>query len=59
MLDWVNEWGVEDMGLSSAHYYEVRVLLFPELQAAFLHEKTPAQALADYEKAAHAILSAP
>lgn len=59
VLDWVNEWGVEGMGLSSPHYYEVRVLLFPELQAAFLHEKTPAQALADYEKAANGVLSAP
>lgn len=59
VLEWMQTRGVEDMGLSSPHYYEVRVLLFPQLQAAFLHEKTPAQALADYEAAANAVLAGP
>ena len=55
--EWIKEYGVEDMGLSSPTYAEVRVLLQPELQAAFLGKKTPEQALADYEKAANEVLS--
>lgn len=54
---WVQEHGVEDMGLSSPTYAEVRVLLQPELQAALLGEKTPEEALASYEENANAVLS--
>lgn len=55
--EWIQTYGVEDMGLSSPHYAEVRVLLPPQLQAALLAQKTPEQALADFEAAANAILS--
>lgn len=54
---WIQTHGVEDMGLSSPTYAEVRVLLQPQLQAALLGQKTPAEALADYERNANAILS--
>ena len=57
VAEWIDKYGVEDMGLSSPTYSEVRVLLQPELQAAFLGKKTPEQALADYEKAANEVLS--
>jgi multiple sugar transport system substrate-binding protein len=53
----IRERGIEDMGLTSPHYYQVRVLLYPQIQAALLHKKTPAQALADYEKAANRVLA--
>ena len=54
---WIQEHGVEDMGLSSPTYAEVRVLLQPELQAALLGAKTPEEALADYEEKANAVLA--
>jgi multiple sugar transport system substrate-binding protein len=54
---WIQEYGVEDMGLSSPTYAEVRVLLQPELQAAFLGKKTPEEALASYEEKANAVLA--
>lgn len=57
ILQWSQKYGVEDMGLGSPAYAEVRVKLPPELQAAFLGKKTPAQALADYEKAANEVLA--
>ncbi|PYI56189.1 extracellular solute-binding protein [Paenibacillus flagellatus] len=53
----IQERGLEDMGLTIPKYAEIRVLLQPEVQAALLKQKTPAQALADYEKAANKILS--
>jgi ABC-type glycerol-3-phosphate transport system substrate-binding protein len=53
----IQERGVEDLGLTVPKYAEIRVLLQPEIQAALLKAKTPAQALADYEKAANKILS--
>lgn len=53
----IQERGIEDMGLTSPKYYQVRVLLYPQIQAALLHKKTPAQALADYEKAANRVLA--
>jgi multiple sugar transport system substrate-binding protein len=56
-VQWSQKFGVEDMGLSSPAYAEVRVQLPPQLQAAFLGKKTPEQALADYEKAANEILA--
>ena len=57
LLGWVDEYGLSDMGLASPNYYEMRVQLFPQLQAAMLGEKTPEEALADYEAAANEILS--
>jgi ABC-type glycerol-3-phosphate transport system substrate-binding protein len=57
LLAWVKEYGLSDMGLASPNYYEMRVQLFPRLQAAMLGEKTPAEALADYEKVANEVLS--
>ena len=48
---------VADMGLTSPHYYEIRKLLPPQLQAAFLGIKSPAEALADFERQAQAVLS--
>ena len=57
LLAWVQEYGLSDMGLASPSYYEMRVQLFPHLQAAMLGEKTPEEALADYEAAANEILS--
>jgi multiple sugar transport system substrate-binding protein len=54
---WIQEHGVEDMGLSSPTYAEVRVLLQPELQAALLGAKTPEEALADYAEKANAVLA--
>jgi multiple sugar transport system substrate-binding protein len=56
-VTWSQKFGVEDMGLSSPAYAQVRVQLPPQLQAAFLGKKTPEQALADYEKAANEILA--
>ena len=40
VLGWIQEYGLEDMGLASPAYYEVRVQLFPRLQAAMLGETT-------------------
>jgi multiple sugar transport system substrate-binding protein len=56
LLAWVQEYGLEDMGLAAPNYYEMRVQLFPHLQAAMLGEKTAEEALADYEAAANEIL---
>lgn len=53
----IQDRGVEDSGLTAPKYAEIRVLLQPEIQAALLKAKSPAQALADYEKAANKILS--
>lgn len=57
LLGWVKAYGLEDMGLASPSYYEMRVQLFPRLQAAMLGDKTPEEALANYEKAANEVLS--
>ena len=57
LLGWIDEWGLENLGLASPNYYEVRVELYPRLQQAMLGEKTAAEALADYAEAANAILS--
>ncbi|MBP1992461.1 ABC transporter substrate-binding protein [Paenibacillus eucommiae] len=53
----IDERGVEDMGLTNPKYAEIRALLQPEIQAALLKQKTPAQALQDYETAANKVLS--
>jgi len=53
----MEKYGVEDMGLTSPHYYDIRVELSEQMQAAFLGEKTAAEALADYEKNAREIIA--
>jgi len=53
----IDKRGLVDMGLTSPKYYKVRVLLPPQLQAAFLGKKTPAQALADFEQEANRVLA--
>ncbi len=45
-----------DMGATSPHYYNLRKRLPPQLQFAFLGLKTPAQALADFEREAQVVL---
>ena len=45
----MEEYGVEDMGLTSPYYYDIRVELADQMQAAFLGRKTAAQAMTDYE----------
>jgi len=57
LLKWVQEYGLSDMGLASPHYGEVRVELFPRLQAAMLGDMTAVEALAEYEEVVNAILS--
>ena len=47
-----------DMGATSPHYYELRKRLPPQLQFAFLGLKTPAEALADFEREAQRVLGA-
>jgi multiple sugar transport system substrate-binding protein len=47
-----------DMGATSPHYYNLRKRLPPQLQFAFLGLKTPAQALADFEREAQVVLRA-
>ncbi|HLT58728.1 MAG: sugar ABC transporter substrate-binding protein [Limnochordales bacterium] len=55
----LQELGAEDLGLTSPKYNEVRALLAPQLQAAILGQKTPAQALADFEREANRVLQQP
>lgn len=51
--------GTEDMGLTSPKYNQIRALLAPQLQAALLGQKTPEQALADFEREANRVLQQP
>jgi multiple sugar transport system substrate-binding protein len=53
---WLAENGKVDLGLTSPNYYKVRVAAVPHFQAALLGQKTPAQALKDFETEASAIL---
>ncbi|MFH0962502.1 MAG: extracellular solute-binding protein [Planctomycetota bacterium] len=53
----MEEYGVEDMGLTSPYYYDIRVELTDQMQAAFLGKKTAREALADYEKNAREIIA--
>ncbi|MGV3724937.1 MAG: ABC transporter substrate-binding protein, partial [Actinomycetota bacterium] len=46
---WLKENGRVDLGLTSPGYYKVRVAAIPHIQAAILGQKTPAQALGDFE----------
>ena len=43
--------GIGDLGLTSPYYLEVRDLLYPQLQAAFMGQKTAKQALDDFAQA--------
>jgi multiple sugar transport system substrate-binding protein len=54
---WLAENGKVDLGLTSPNYYKVRVATVPHIQAALLGQKTPAQALKDFETEANAILA--
>lgn len=54
---WLAENGKVDLGLTSPNYYKVRVAAVPHFQAALLGQKTPAQALKDFETEASAILA--
>lgn len=54
---WMAENGLVDLGLASPVYYKVRVAAVPHLQAAILGEKTPAEALKDFENDANAIIN--
>jgi ABC-type glycerol-3-phosphate transport system substrate-binding protein len=56
-VEWSQKYGVEDMGLGSPAYAEVRVVMVPLLQAALLGKMTPEEALAEYEKQANEILA--
>lgn len=47
--------GIADSGITSPYYLEVRNLLYPELQAAFMGEKTPKEALDDFAEAVSAL----
>lgn len=51
------EYGAEDNGLNTPHFAELRVLLQPMVQSVLLGQKTPEQALADYEAEANSILA--
>ncbi len=51
---WMAENGLVDLGLASPTYYKVRVAAVPHLQAAILGEKSPADALKDFEADANA-----
>jgi len=57
LLKLMQDYGVEDMGLTSPYYYDIRVELTDQMQAAFLGRKTAAQAMADYEKNARKIIA--
>jgi ABC-type glycerol-3-phosphate transport system substrate-binding protein len=56
-VEWSQAYGVEDMGLGSPAYAEVRVVMVPLLQAALLGEMTAEDALAEYEKQANEVLA--
>ena len=45
-----------DMGVLSQHYYAIRRLLPPQLQAAFLGRKTPREALDAFCREAHTVV---
>jgi ABC-type glycerol-3-phosphate transport system substrate-binding protein len=53
---WMAENGRVDLGLAAPSFYKVRVAAVPHMQAAILGQKTPAQALQDFETEANAIL---
>ncbi|WP_010269012.1 extracellular solute-binding protein [Paenibacillus senegalensis] len=51
------KYGAEDNGLTTPHFAELRVLLQPMVQSVILGQKTPEEALAEYESEANRILS--
>ena len=56
ILDLAAECPVADMGATSPAYYNIRKRLPPYLQAAFLELKSPAEALAGFEREAEGVL---
>ena len=56
ILDMAAECPVADMGATSPAYYDIRKRLPPYLQAAFLELKSPAEALAGFEREAEGVL---
>lgn len=56
MLDLAARCPVADMGATSPSYYDIRKRLPPYLQAAFLGLKSPAEALAGFEREAEGVL---
>lgn len=53
----MREYGVEDMGLTSPYYYDIRVELTDQMQAALLGRKAAAEALADYKENACRVIA--
>jgi multiple sugar transport system substrate-binding protein len=53
---WMDQNGLVDLGLTSPAYYRVRVAAVPHLQAALLKQKSPEEALRDFEAEANAII---
>lgn len=53
----LNEYGAEDLGLTSPKYNQVRAILSKEIQSALVHLKSPEKALADFEREANRQLS--
>ena len=56
ILDLAAECPVADMGATSPSYYDIRKRMPPYLQSAFLGLKTPAEALAGFEREAEGVL---
>ena len=56
ILDMAAECPVADMGATSPAYYDIRKRLPHYLQAAFLELKSPAEALAGFEREAEGVL---
>ena len=57
ILEMATRCPVADMGATSPAYYDIRKRLPPYLQAAFLELKSPAEALAGFEREAEGVLS--
>lgn len=55
--DLMATYGAEDNGLTTPHFAEIRVLLQPMVQSVILGQKTPEEALAEYEVEANRILA--
>lgn len=54
-MDLLGKVGMADLGVNSPYYLDVRLARYPELQAAFMGQKTPKQALDDFAKAVEAM----
>jgi multiple sugar transport system substrate-binding protein len=56
-VQWAQQFGVEDMGLGSPAYAEVRVVKVPLFQAVILGKMSAQDAMNEYEKQTNAILA--